>query len=163
MKQPVPPRASPLPAMKQVALVTRTKDWTWDCKGRTVYEFFAQIDTYANVCNRSEEKALIAKAKLQGIALQFVHGREILAHDACLTESFSENCPRRNIPDYWMLRQRNGKALRSWQIDARASQRIIRKVNDEATQRVINEVTERRTELPLPGTRDVPSAPLSPL
>jgi hypothetical protein len=31
------------------------------------------------------EKALIANAKLQGIALQFVQGREILANDAYLT------------------------------------------------------------------------------
>jgi hypothetical protein len=48
-----------------------------------VHGFFAQIDTYAKVSNLLEdEKALIANAKLQGIALQFVQGRETLASDA---------------------------------------------------------------------------------
>jgi hypothetical protein len=72
------PRDSPLnqsTAMKDVTLVAGIKDWTGDSKGRSVHEFFAQIDTYAKVSNWSEEeKALIAKAKLQGIALQFVQG-----------------------------------------------------------------------------------------
>ena len=55
--------------MKDVTLVARIKDWTGDSKGCTVHEFFAQIDTYAKVSNWSEEeKALIAKAKLQGTA-----------------------------------------------------------------------------------------------
>ena len=50
----------------------------------TVHEFFAQIDPYAKASNWSEkEKALIANAKLQGIALQYVQGRDVLAHDAC--------------------------------------------------------------------------------
>ena len=45
--------------------------------------FFAQIDTYAKVSNwADDEKALIVKAKLQGIALQFVRGREFLTSDA---------------------------------------------------------------------------------
>ena len=68
----------------------------------TVHDFFAQIDTYSQVSNWSEdEKALIAKAKLQGIALQYVQGRFVLANDACtyavlreqLTERFSEKLP----------------------------------------------------------------------
>jgi hypothetical protein len=75
---------------------------TGDSKGRTVHEFFAQIDTYAKVSNWSEdEKALIAKAKLQGIALQYVQRREVLSDDACpyavlrenLTDRFSEKLP----------------------------------------------------------------------
>jgi hypothetical protein len=58
--------------------------------------------THDKVSNCSEdEKALIAKAKLQGIALQFVPGRESLSNDACpyavltehLTERFSEKMP----------------------------------------------------------------------
>jgi hypothetical protein len=72
------PRDSPIhtTAMKDVTLVAGIKDWTGDSKGRSVYEFFTQIDTYAKVSNWSEdEKALIANAKLQGIALQFVQGR----------------------------------------------------------------------------------------
>jgi hypothetical protein len=49
-----------------------------------IHEFFSQIDTYAIVSNWSEEeKSLIAKAKLQSIALQYVQGRDNLARDAC--------------------------------------------------------------------------------
>jgi hypothetical protein len=70
------PRASPIhtpPAMKDVTLVAGIKEWPGDSRGRTVYEFFAQIDTYAKVNNWAEdEKVLIAKAKLHGIALQYV-------------------------------------------------------------------------------------------
>jgi len=96
------PGSSPIPPMKDVALVAGIKDWTGDSKGRTVHECFAQIDTYANVSNWSEdEKALIAKAKLQGIALQYVQGRDVLVNDAStyavlreqLTERFTEKLP----------------------------------------------------------------------
>jgi hypothetical protein len=45
-------RASPIhTAMKDVTLVAGIKDWTGNSKGRTVHEFFAQIDTYAKVSN----------------------------------------------------------------------------------------------------------------
>ena len=79
------PRASPIQtAMKNVTFVAGIKDWTGDSKGRTIHEFLAQIDTYAEVSNwTDDEKALIVKAKLQGIALQFVQGREQLISDAC--------------------------------------------------------------------------------
>jgi hypothetical protein len=99
------PRSSVIhtpPAMKYITLVAGIKDWTGDSKGRTVYEFFAQINTYAKVSNWAEdEKALIAKAKLQGIALQYVQGREFLSNDACtytilkehLIERFIEKMP----------------------------------------------------------------------
>ena len=97
------PRASPIhTAVKDVTLVSGIKDWTGDSRSRTVHEFFAQIDTHAKVSNWAEdEKALITKAKLQGIALQFVQGREFLPNDACpyavlrdhLIESFSEKLP----------------------------------------------------------------------
>ena len=43
------PASSPIPAMKDVTLVAGIKDQTGDIKGRTVHEFFAQIDTYAKV------------------------------------------------------------------------------------------------------------------
>ena len=50
-----------------------------DSKGPTVLEHLAQIDTYAKVSNwADDEKALFVMAKLQGIALQFVKGREVL-------------------------------------------------------------------------------------
>jgi predicted mannosyl-3-phosphoglycerate phosphatase (HAD superfamily) len=98
------PRDSPVhvTAMKDVTLVAGIKDWTGYSKGRSVFEFFTQIDTYAKVSNWSEdEKASIAKAKLQGIALQFVQGRETLSNDARtyavlreqLIERFSEKMP----------------------------------------------------------------------
>jgi len=38
------PRAST--AMKDVTLVAEIKDWTFNSKGRTVHEYFAQIDTF---------------------------------------------------------------------------------------------------------------------
>lgn len=77
------PRASPIhTAMKDVTLIAGIMDWTGDSKGHSVFEFFTQIDMYAKVSNWTEdEKALIAKSKLQGIALQFVQGREFLAND----------------------------------------------------------------------------------
>jgi len=99
------PRDASIPAVaaiKDVTLVAGIKDWTGDSKGRTVHEFFAQIDTYAKVSNWSEnEKALIVKTELQGIVLQFVQGREFLTSDACsytdlkqqLIARFSEKMP----------------------------------------------------------------------
>jgi hypothetical protein len=42
------PRASPIhyvTAMKDVTLVAGIKDWTGDSKGRSVFEFFTQINT----------------------------------------------------------------------------------------------------------------------
>jgi len=97
------PISSPIQtAMKDVTLIAGIKDWTGDSKGRTIHEFLAQIDTYAKVSNwADDEKALIVKAKLQGIALQFVQGREQLSSDACpyailreqLIVRFSEKMP----------------------------------------------------------------------
>jgi hypothetical protein len=120
-----------------------------------VFEFFTQIDTYAKVSNWSEnEKALIAKAKLQGIALQFVQGRESLSNDACpysvlrkhLTERFSEKMPAQH--HYTKLQdatQEKGESVeefaeRCW----RLCQKTVRHVEDEATQGIINEEAERR-------------------
>ena len=48
------PRESPtncLTAMKDVTLVAGIKDCTGNSKGRTVYKFLSQIDTYAKVSN----------------------------------------------------------------------------------------------------------------
>jgi len=97
------PRASPNhTTMKDVTLVAGLKHWRGDNRGRLVYEFFAKIDTYEKVSNwADDEKALIGKAILQGIALQFVQGKEFLANDACpyevlrdhLIERFNEKMP----------------------------------------------------------------------
>ena len=150
------PRASPIhTAMKDVTLVAGIKDWTGVSRGRTVYEFFAQIDTYAKVSNcADDEKALIAKAKLQGIALQFVQGREILANEACpyailrehLNDLFSEKMPAQY--HYTRLQdavQEKGESVEEFADRCRRlCQRTIRIVEDEDTQRIINEEAERR-------------------
>jgi hypothetical protein len=120
-----------------------------------VYEFFTQIDTYATVSNwTDDEKALIAKAKLQGIALQFVQGREFLANDSCpyallrehLTERFSEKMPAQH--HYTKLQdavQDKGESVEAFADRCRRlCQKTIRHVEDEATQRIINEEAERR-------------------
>jgi len=88
--------------MKYVTLVAGIKDWRGESKERCVHEFFAQTDTYAKVSNWAEdEKVLIAKVKLEGIALQFVQGRESLSNDTCsyaeleahLVAAFTEKKP----------------------------------------------------------------------
>jgi hypothetical protein len=69
---------------KDVSLVSRMKEWSGDTKGRSVREFFAQIESFAKVSHWTEQDmALIAKAILQGLALQFVNGREELLKDTC--------------------------------------------------------------------------------
>jgi hypothetical protein len=113
-----------------------------------------QVDTYAKVSNRSEdEKALIAKAKLQRIVLQYVQGRYVWAHDACpysvlreqLTERFSEKLPAQY--HYTRLQdatQEKGESVEKFADRCRKlCQKTLRRVNDEATQRVINEEAER--------------------
>jgi hypothetical protein len=150
------PRASPThTAMKDITLVAGIKDWTGDSKGRTVYEFFAQTDTYAKDRNWAvDEKALIAKAKLQGIALQFVQGRDFLANDACpyavsrdhLIERFSEKMPAQyHYTKLQDAKQERGESVREFADRCRRlCQKTIRNVADEATQRMINEEAERR-------------------
>jgi hypothetical protein len=122
------PRPSPVPALKDVTLVAGIKHSTGDSKGRTVHEFFAQIDTYAKVSNWSEdEKALIAKAKLQGIALQYVQGREVLADDACTSQiSLAKNCPRSIMTlAYKTPHRREAKVLRNLRIGVDAYAREL--------------------------------------
>jgi hypothetical protein len=67
-----------------------------------VHEFLTQIETLAKVSGwTNQDKALIVKAKLQGLALQFLHGREELGRDGCsyealkqaLVERFSDKLP----------------------------------------------------------------------
>jgi hypothetical protein len=57
---------------KDVSLVAGIKEWTGESKGRSVYEFLTQIETLAEVSGwTSQDKALIFKENLQGLALQF--------------------------------------------------------------------------------------------
>jgi hypothetical protein len=142
-------------AMKDVTLVAGIKDWTGDSKGRSVFEFFTQIDTYAKVSNwTEEEKSMITKAKLQGIALQFVQGRDFLASDACpyavlretLTERFSEKLPAQyHYNKLQDAMQEIGESVEEFADRCRRlCQKTIREVADEAIQRIINDEAERR-------------------
>jgi hypothetical protein len=78
-------KAASVPSRKNdVSLVAEIKEWTGEAKGRSVHEFFSQIETLAKVSGwTNEDKALITKAKLQGLALQFLSGREELERDGC--------------------------------------------------------------------------------
>lgn len=140
---------------KNVSLVAEIKEWTGDGKGRSVYEFLNQVDTLARVSGwTSQDKALIVKAKVQGLALQFVNGREDLYQDECpysvlklaLTERFSDKLS----DQYYYTRLQEavqGKDECAEEFSDRCRkmcQRTIRKVQDEGTQRVINEEAERR-------------------
>ena len=51
---------------KDVSLVTGIQEWTVEAKGKTVHEFFSQIETLAKVSGwTNEDKVLIVKSKLQ--------------------------------------------------------------------------------------------------
>jgi hypothetical protein len=87
---------------KDVSLVAGIKEWTGDSQGRPVHEFLTQIETLAKMSGwTSQDKDLIVKAKLQGLALQFLQGREALGRDGCwyevlklaLVERFSDKLP----------------------------------------------------------------------
>jgi hypothetical protein len=69
---------------KDISLVAGLKVWSGDSKGKTAQEYFLQIETYAKVSHWTEQDmALIAKAKLQGLALQYLNGKEELQKDSC--------------------------------------------------------------------------------
>jgi hypothetical protein len=56
---------------KEVSLVAGIKEWTGESKGRSVHEFLTQIETLTKVSGWSgQDKAVIVKAKVQGLALQ---------------------------------------------------------------------------------------------
>jgi hypothetical protein len=117
-----------------------------------VHEFLTHIETLAKVSGwTNQDKALIAKAKLQGLALQFLHGREELGRDGCsyevlkqaLVEIFSYKLPDRYY--YTRLQKAVQEGAEEFSDRCRKMcQRTIRKVQDENVQRVINEEAERR-------------------
>jgi hypothetical protein len=87
---------------KDVSLVASIKEWTGEFKSIHGQEFLMQIETFAKVSGwTNQDKALIVKAKLQGFALQFLHGREELGRNGCsydvlkqaLVERFSDKFP----------------------------------------------------------------------
>jgi predicted mannosyl-3-phosphoglycerate phosphatase (HAD superfamily) len=82
---------SPRGQSKDVSHVAGIKEWTGESKGRSVQEFLTQIETLAKVSGwTSQDKALIVKAKLQGLALQFIQGREELSRDGCSYETLKQ-------------------------------------------------------------------------
>lgn len=140
---------------RDVSLVAGIKEWTGEAKGKSVNDFFAQIETLAKVSGwTNDDKALIAKAKFQGLALQFLSGREELVLDACTYETLKQAFIERfsdKLPDqYYYTRLQD--AVQGLDDGAKEfsdrcrklCQRTIRKARDEATQRIINEEAERR-------------------
>ena len=140
---------------KDVSLVAGIKEWTGESQGKPVHDFLTQIETLAKVSGwTSQDKALIVKAKLQGLALQYLHGREDLGRDGCpyevlrsaLLERFSDKLPDQYY--YTSLQEAiQGKTEGAEEFGDRCRkmcQKTIRRVNDEETQRVINEEAERR-------------------
>ncbi|PNF33548.1 hypothetical protein B7P43_G17358 [Cryptotermes secundus] len=139
---------------KDVSLVAGIKEWTGESQGRPVHDFLTQIETLAKVSGwTNQDKALIVKAKLQGLSLQYLHGREDLGRDGCpyevlrsaLLERFSDKLPDQYY--YTSLQEAiQGKEEGAEEIGDRCRkmcQKTIRRVNDEETQRVINEEAER--------------------
>jgi hypothetical protein len=144
---------SPRSQSKDVSLIAGIKEWTGESKGRPVQEFLTQIETLAKVSGwTSQDKALTVKAKLQGLALQFLHGREELGRDGCsyevlkqaLVERFSDKLP----DQYYYIRLQEaiqGREEGAEKFSDRCRimcQRTIRRVQDEETQRIINEEAE---------------------
>ena len=140
---------------KDVSLVAEIKEWTGEAKGRSVHEFFSQIETLAKVSGwTDEDKALIVKAKLQGLALQFLSGREELVSDGCTYANLKQTLVDRfsdKLPDqYYYTRLQEaaqGKDESAEEFGDRCRklcQRTIRKVQDEEVQKIINEEAERR-------------------
>jgi hypothetical protein len=135
---------------KDVSLVAGIKKWTGESRGRSMHEFLTQIETLTKVSGwTSQDKAFIAKAKLQGLVLQFLNGREELSRDRCLYEvlkqALVERFSHKHSDQYYYTRLqeavqgKDGGAEEFGDHCRNMCQRTIRRVTDEETQRVINE------------------------
>ena len=101
-----------------------------------------------------EDKPLIVKAKLQGLALQFLSGRGDLVSDGCSYKNLKQALVDRlsdKLPDqYYYTRlhdaaQDRDESAEEFGVRCRKlCHRTIRKVQDEGVQRIINEEAERR-------------------
>jgi hypothetical protein len=140
---------------KDVSLVAGLKEWTGDSKGKTVQEYFAQIETFVKVSRWTEQDmALIAKSKLQGLALLFLNGKEELQKDSCTYAAIKRAFLDRftdKLPDQYHYTQLQdavqGKTESAEVFGDRCRklcQKTIRKVGDEATQSILNEEADRR-------------------
>jgi hypothetical protein len=89
---------------KDTSLVTGIQEWTDEAKGKFVHEFFSHRETLAKVRGwTNEDKALIVKAKLQELALQFLSGRGELVRDGCRYENLKQALVSRfsdKLPDH---------------------------------------------------------------
>ena len=80
-------RLQALGVIKDLSLASTIKDWNGDTKGGSVQEFFSQIETLGKISNWNDtDKALLAKTKMQGQALQFLQGNEELLKDLSCSE-----------------------------------------------------------------------------
>jgi hypothetical protein len=67
-----------------VLLVTGIQEWMGEVKGKMCTSSFHKYKPKVKVGGwTNEDKALIVKAKLLGLALQFLSGREELVRDGC--------------------------------------------------------------------------------
>jgi predicted mannosyl-3-phosphoglycerate phosphatase (HAD superfamily) len=118
---------SPRGQSKDVSLVAGIKEWTGESKGRPVQEFLTQIETLAKVSGwTSQDKALIVKAKLQGLALQFMHGREELGRDGCSYETLKQALVERfsdKLPDQYYYTKLQEAKTNHWPVRFRASEK----------------------------------------
>ena len=140
---------------KDVSLVTGIQEWSGEAKGKSVHEFFSQIETLEKVSGwTNEDKALIVKANLQGSALQFLSGRAELVRDGCSDENLKQALVDRfsdKLPDqYYYTRLEDAAQGRDESAEEfgdrcrKLCQRTVRKVQDEGIQRIINEDAERK-------------------
>jgi D-lyxose ketol-isomerase len=140
---------------KDISLVAGLKEWTGDSKGKMVQEYFAQIETFTKVSHWTEQDmALIAKAKLQGLALQFLNSKEELQKDSCTYGAIKKVFIVRftdKLPDHYHYTQlqdavqgKNESAEVLGGRHRRICHKTIRKVDDEATQLILNEEAECR-------------------
>jgi predicted mannosyl-3-phosphoglycerate phosphatase (HAD superfamily) len=73
---------------KDVSQTMSIEDWTGPKCGKSVEVLFTQVDSLTKICNSSDrDKALIAKARCQGLALQFLNGQENLRKTHAVTPS----------------------------------------------------------------------------
>jgi hypothetical protein len=102
----------------------------------------------------NEDKALIVKAKLQGLALQFLSGRVEPVRDGCSYETLKQAMVDRysdKLPDqYYFTRLQEAAQGRDESAEEfgdrcrKLCQRTIRKVQDQEVQKIISEEAERR-------------------
>lgn len=84
-----------------MALVAEIRESKADSKGKYVHEFFffSQTERLTKVSYwTDQDKSFIAKAKLQGLALQYLNGKEELGSDACGRETIGRLSEK--LPDY---------------------------------------------------------------